>query len=253
MEALIPIRDHEGQKVVSARELHEFLESKKDFSNWIKQRIQKYGLVENQDYVSFAQKGEREKGGTVRIEYALTLDAAKELSMVEGNSKGKEARLYFLECERQMKQPRLPSTKELAMMVVKAEDEKEQALLQLEQANKTIQEQGPMIEYVTKVLDSDSVFTTTTIAKELDMAAPTLNKKLYELGIQYYADGHWVLYAQYQNKGYTKTRTHSYYDKENNQHTSIQTVWTEKGRQFIHTKMNRALKTTPPVKINSFR
>lgn len=104
MEELIPISEKDGKRAVSARDLHSFLESKRDFSNWIKDRIDKYDLVENVDYVVFNKFGENPNGGRPQIEYALTVDAAKELSMVEGNEKGKQARRYFIECERKLKE-----------------------------------------------------------------------------------------------------------------------------------------------------
>jgi len=88
MEELIKISDQNGKQAVSARELHRFLESKQDFSNWIGNRIKKYGLVENQDYVllnNFIEQTRR--GGHNKIEYVLTLDCAKELAMVENMKK----------------------------------------------------------------------------------------------------------------------------------------------------------------------
>lgn len=100
MTELIKISEYNGKKAVNARELHQFLESKQDFSNWIKNRIEKYDFVENQDYCSFNKIIEREIGATSRIEYALSLDMAKELSMVENNEKGRLARKYFIECEK---------------------------------------------------------------------------------------------------------------------------------------------------------
>lgn len=100
MNELIPISNHNGQRAVNARDLHEFLESKQDFSTWIKNRIEKYDLVENVDYTVFHKFMENPQGGRPQIEYALTIDAAKELSMVEGNEKGKQARRYFIACER---------------------------------------------------------------------------------------------------------------------------------------------------------
>lgn len=89
-------------ETVSARELHGFLGSKQDFSTWIKNRIEKYEFVENQDYVSFHKKMEREIGGTTRIEYFVSVGMAKELAMVENNDKGRQARKYFIECERKL-------------------------------------------------------------------------------------------------------------------------------------------------------
>lgn len=104
MNELIKIKEYNGKQAVSARELHEFLESKQDFSNWIRNRIKKYGLVENQDYTSLNKIVERETGGTTRIEYALSISAAKELAMVEGNAKGKQARQYFITCENKLRE-----------------------------------------------------------------------------------------------------------------------------------------------------
>ena len=91
-------------QTVNARELHAFLGSKRQFADWINERIQKYGFVENQDFVIFSQNCEKPKGGRPAKEFALTLDMAKELAMVENNDKGREARRYFIECERRVKE-----------------------------------------------------------------------------------------------------------------------------------------------------
>ena len=70
-------------ETVSARELHAFVESKQDFSTWIKNRISEYDFVENQDFVRFHKK--MEANNARLVEYYITLDMAKELSMVERN------------------------------------------------------------------------------------------------------------------------------------------------------------------------
>ncbi len=94
--------DSQTIPTINARDLHQFLEVGKDFSNWIKDRIESFDFSENQDFViTLAKTGERKN--VVMKEYALTLDMAKELSMVERNAKGKEARQYFIECERNLK------------------------------------------------------------------------------------------------------------------------------------------------------
>ncbi|MCK8493554.1 antA/AntB antirepressor family protein [Spirosoma sp. RP8] len=89
----------QGSPVVSARELHRFLGNRRQFADWIKNRIRQYELVEGQDYISVSQNSEN--GGRM-IEYALTLDTAKELSMVERTPKGKQARQYFIDCEKRL-------------------------------------------------------------------------------------------------------------------------------------------------------
>ncbi|WP_455475874.1 antA/AntB antirepressor family protein [Bartonella sp. B17] len=111
MNALIEITEQiieqETVQTVNARELHAFLEVKRDFSNWIKDRINKYDFKEKRDYIlTLAKIGERQN--VVLKDYALTLDMAKELAMVERNEKGKQARQYFIECERRVKQVSAP-------------------------------------------------------------------------------------------------------------------------------------------------
>jgi phage anti-repressor protein len=86
-------------KTVNARELHVFLESKQDFSTWIKDRIGKYDFVEGDDYL-IHKIVDNTVGGRPTLDYHISTDMAKELSMVERNDKGKEARQYFIECER---------------------------------------------------------------------------------------------------------------------------------------------------------
>lgn len=102
MEELIPIQEYNGKKAVSARLLHEFLESKREFATWIKDRIRKYGFIENQDYEVFDNFVNNPNGGRPLIEYALTIPCAKEISMVEGNEKGRQARKYFIACEEKL-------------------------------------------------------------------------------------------------------------------------------------------------------
>lgn len=93
----------EVKETVNARELWEFLESKRQFADWMKERIELYGFAQGVDFVQFHKK----VNGSVKplTEYHLTLDMAKEICMVERNEKGKQARQYFIECERRAKNP----------------------------------------------------------------------------------------------------------------------------------------------------
>ena len=99
---------------------------------------------------------------------------------------------------------------------------------------KVILEQAPQVEYCQRVLTSVSTYTVTQIAKEFGWGAETLNRKLHEMGVQYKQNGQWLLYAKYQDKGYTSTITREYKGSNGKVHTSQQTVWYEAGRQFIH-------------------
>lgn len=91
-------------KTVNARELHAFLDVGKVFAAWIQDRIEQYGFIENHDFVVVSDSGNNPKGGRPAKDYHISLDMAKELAMVERNEKGKQARQYFIECERQVKQ-----------------------------------------------------------------------------------------------------------------------------------------------------
>ncbi len=121
-QTLIPITsatfDDQEVNAVDARELHAFLDVARDFSNWIKGRIQAYGFVEGVDFrlcspkraskgtdfkSCFPKRESKGKGGHNAKDYALTLDMAKELAMVERTERGKQARRYFIECEKQLR------------------------------------------------------------------------------------------------------------------------------------------------------
>lgn len=90
----------EAIQTVNARDLHDFLQVGKDFSTWVKDRIEQYGFVQGQDFEVFPEIGGNPSGGRPAKEYAISIDMAKELSMVERNEQGKKARRHFIECER---------------------------------------------------------------------------------------------------------------------------------------------------------
>ena len=97
-----------GCQTVNARDLHAFLEVKKDFSNWIKKQIERARLVEGRDFVVITGSPKRANGEfnpKPSVEYHLTIEAAKHVAMMSGCDKGFEVRDYFLECERIAKQP----------------------------------------------------------------------------------------------------------------------------------------------------
>lgn len=108
---LIPVTDRliGSRKVptVNARELHEFLQNKTRFNDWIKNRISEYEFKENVDFVGFTEnlvkpQNQENKGGRPTKEYFVTLNMAKELAMVERTDKGREARQYFIACEQKL-------------------------------------------------------------------------------------------------------------------------------------------------------
>lgn len=102
---LIKVRKtKEGQQVVSARELWQFLNVGRHFNSWIKGRIEKYDFIENEDFIIVSlitQNGVIKKGGDRKsLDYILSLDMAKELAMIENNPAGRAVRRYFIQCEK---------------------------------------------------------------------------------------------------------------------------------------------------------
>ena len=87
---------------VDARTLHTFLEVGKVFAAWITERVEQYGFVEEQDFVVvISNSGKNPQGGRPTKEYHMTLDMAKEMSMVERNEQGRKARRYFIQKEKE--------------------------------------------------------------------------------------------------------------------------------------------------------
>jgi len=113
---------------VSARDIHSELESKKDFSSWIKMRIEKYGFVENQDFIKLTQKVELSSTGQNAIEYYVSTDMGKMLGMVENTEKGREVRQYFIDAEKNNHQ--IPQTLPDALRAYAIEVEKNETLIE---------------------------------------------------------------------------------------------------------------------------
>ena len=150
---LIPIYKGEGGQVVDARELHEFLNVGKDFSNWIKDRIEKYEFVEGENFSPILAKS---TGGRPSTEYTLTLDTAKEIAMVENNEQGRKIRKYFIEVEKRARQPKQMSQAEilagLAQVTVEIERKANTAL---EVANKASRQITNALDIFTAPIDKD--------------------------------------------------------------------------------------------------
>ena len=96
---------------VSARDLHEVLESETKFADWIKRRLDETDAVLNADYIIISQKRETiteyGKKASISNEYILTTDIAKEIAMLERNEKGKQVRRYFIEVEKAYKRDKI--------------------------------------------------------------------------------------------------------------------------------------------------
>ena len=104
MKDLIPVTQNgNGELLVSARNLYKGLEITDRFSRWF-ERMCEYGFTENEDYTSVKSSTVVNNGAIKELQdYALKIDMAKEISMIQRNEKGKQIRKYFIECEKQLK------------------------------------------------------------------------------------------------------------------------------------------------------
>jgi anti-repressor protein len=180
----------EAVQTVNARDLHEFLEVGKKFADWIKDRISQYGFTENVDFVSFSQN--RESGGKLN-EYAISIDMAKELSMVERNEKGKEARKYFIECEKVAKQPPQLNDPNWLRSTLLTYSER---VIELEEQ---VTELLPSQQALEKISIADGSLCITDAAKSLQMRPKDLFSFLQENGWIYKRAG-CAHYLGYQSK-----------------------------------------------------
>jgi len=107
---------------VNARDLHLKIESKQQFGDWIKNRIEKYGFIEGEDFslLHNSMKQTSGSGGHNKTDYILTLDMAKELSMVENTPKGKETRKYFIAVEKSYKQELITQTQNFSPVLLES-------------------------------------------------------------------------------------------------------------------------------------
>lgn len=108
MNELIKV-DYTGEKpAVSARDLHEFLEVGTKYADWFP-RMCEYGFTEGQDFNLLKNEQVRQEGNRMvsRLvdDAAVSIDMAKEICMLQRNEKGKLARQYFLQLERDWNSP----------------------------------------------------------------------------------------------------------------------------------------------------
>lgn len=91
------------EPVVAAKKLHGFLEVRTRFNDWFARRLSEYRFTEGEDYARFySELSKTQEGGRPALDYHLSLDMAKELAMIERTPRGREARQYFIRCEREL-------------------------------------------------------------------------------------------------------------------------------------------------------
>ena len=139
-----------------------------------------------------------------------------------------------LESELKLNKPKLPTYAEALRQLADSIEQNEKLQIENNQQKQIIGEMKPKVEYVDTILQSTDTLTVTQIAKDYGMSAQELNKILSDEKIQYCQRGQWLLYAKYQDKGYTKSNTVTYKYKNGSIGSKLNTKWTQKGRLFIN-------------------
>lgn len=226
--AMITINQENDRITVSARELHEFLQVKTAFKDWFP-RMCEYGFEEGVEFCSFLSETS-EQGGRPAKDAQLTIEMAKEICMLQRNERGKSARQYFIQLEKDWNSP-----EKVMARALKIADEK---IILLNQKNLLLEQQvaeyEPKIQYLDEILASKGTVTITQIAADYDLTAYKLNRILYEEGVQRKVGGQWLLYKEHMGKGYTKSETVTFTGRDGKEQVTMNTKWTQKGRLFIH-------------------
>lgn len=231
MDKLLKVEVNENQEpVISGRMLHEFLEVKTPYTQWFDRMIE-YGFVENVDFLTVLQKCEIANGGYQnKTDHAIKLDMAKELAMIQRNEKGKQARQYFIEVEKEWNSP----DKVMARALLVAQKTIDSKNLMIEQQAQLIGELKPKADYTDTILQSKALVNINQIAKDYGMSARALNKILADKKVQYKQGKQWLLYKKYHDKGYTSSETVEITHSDGRPDVVMRTKWTQKGRLFIY-------------------
>lgn len=233
MNQLIPVQVNDKQEqILSGRALHDFLGICTPYTQWFS-RIREYGFEENADYFPYSQKSESggASGIKVILDHLIKLDMAKEICMLQRSEKGKQARQYFIQIEKDWNSPEKTMARALLLANKKIKE------LNTLNAQKTqlINELQPKSSYYDLILQNKSLLSITQIGKDYGKSGKEINKILHKLGIQYKQGGTWLLYQKYADKGYTQSKTHIIDDCAAKFHT----YWTQKGRLFIYETLKR--------------
>ena len=145
---LIKIIEREGRQLVSGRELHEFLEIRTKYKDWFRRMVE-YGFEEAIDFIRVAQKratNNLKNPVTTVIDHAISIDMAKEISMIQRTEKGKIARQYFINCEKKLKEVKKLSPMELMELQFIALKEQKEKIIQVENKVDKLEEDMPLFQ-----------------------------------------------------------------------------------------------------------
>ena len=229
-------------QTVSARELYAELEVTDRFSRWF-ERMTAYGFTENEDFTSVKSSTVVNNGAERELQdYDLSVDMAKHICMVQRTEKAKEVRQYLIDLEKAWNTPEQVMARALKL-ADKTIDSLKSKVYELEtsvqQMDAVITEMTPKVDYADRILSSTDCMTVSQIAQDYGVSAKRFNKILHSAGIQRKVGDQWILYAEYQGKGYVRNKTCEYSKGNGDTGTKLLTVWTQKGRMLIYEELKR--------------
>lgn len=224
MNELIKINYESDRPTVLARDLHEFLEVKTAYKDWFP-RMCEYGFAEGEDYCSFLSDRSDGLPGKPRQDAQLTIDMAKEICMLQRNEKGKQARQYFLQLEREWNSPEAVMSRALRMA------EKRLERFKAINANLSVQNaiMQPKAEYFDGLCDRESLTGVRETAKLLGLKQNGFVKWLIDHKYIYRDKrGRLMPYAEHVDSGLFTVKE-TYNDKTD--WTGVQMLITVKGKE----------------------
>lgn len=174
---IIAVRQEGNQLLVNARDLHAHLEVKTPFKDWIKRRLEEALAIEGQDFSAFLSES---TGGRPSAEYAITLDTAKQIAMLERSDKGRQTRLWFIEKEKELKARQsfqLPTNYLEALKALVASEEEKEAIKQQQALN------APKVEAFETFMDATGEYLVREVAKMLGTGEKRLFAQLRLAGV----------------------------------------------------------------------
>ena len=233
---MIRVQFTEERPVVSARDLHEALEIGTVFRKWFP-RMCEYGFVQGIDFDKVSQKCDGSRTGQNEVDYLISTDMAKHICMVQRTKKGMIYRQYFLDLEKAWNTPEKVMARALQIANQQIKELQNKCSLlgaETKRQERLLAEVKPKADYLDHILHSKTLVLITQIAKDYGMSAVRFNRLLADLGIQYRVREQWVLYAKYQDQGYTASKCFEVPQADGSLLIKYQTEWTQKGRRFLY-------------------
>ena len=226
--------DGSGNQTVDARELHAALGVGKDFSTWIKDRMEKYGFMDGRDYqksqspnLGTGKSGH--SGGSPSVNYALTISTAKEIAMVENNEQGRKIRQYLIKVEDAWNAPDMVMARALQMAdrAIKTKD------LRIAELERKAEADRPKVEFFDAVAESGDCIDMREVAAVLNLPGWGRNKIFAFLRKRGVLDGRNLPYREYQDRGYFRVIEQKWTTNEGETRISLKTLAYQRGVDFI--------------------